>query len=80
MNWQQLALDFANHAFGSGVAFGATLGLGGGAGFITLLHYWPPPFEDQPHYGAIWDAMQDRVKNVDRVGARRPRPEKVASQ
>lgn len=73
MNWQQIGVDLANHAFGSGVALGAALGLGGGAGVITFLHHMPAPYEGQAWLGAIYDTMQDRVKNMDRVGMRRER-------
>jgi hypothetical protein len=33
----------------------------------------PAPYTDQHWYGAVFDALQDRVKNMDRVGQRRER-------
>jgi hypothetical protein len=73
VNWQQILSDAAQHGFAWGAALGATLGLGGGAGLITFLHYMPAPYTDQHWYGAVFDALQDRVKNMDRVGQRRER-------
>lgn len=80
MSWEKFASDIAQHAFSVGVALGATMGLGGGAGIITFLHHMPPPFADQVWYGAIYDTLQDRIKNMDRVGARRERPQRVSQE
>ncbi len=55
---------------------GAALGLGGGAGIVTFLHYCPAPYEDQQWLGAIFDSLQDRAKNMGRVGSRRQREPK----
>lgn len=75
-SFEQLGLAMANHAFSVGVALGASLGLGGGAGIITFLHHMPAPYKDQEWMGAIYDTLQDRIKNMDRIGVRRERPAK----
>lgn len=80
MTWQQIGQTVVEHTFAAGLAIGGTLGFGGGAGFITWLHYMPAPYEDQVWYGSFFDMIQDRVKNMDRIGARRPRPNKLKEE
>lgn len=46
-----------------------------GAGVLALAfaRHMPPPYEDQNWYGAVFDTVQDRFNNNDRIGLRRPR-------
>lgn len=74
--WEHFASQSAQAIFSWGVALGATMGLGGGAGFITLMHYWPAPYDDSEYWAAIYDCVQDRLKNTDCVGKRRTRKAK----